>query len=239
MSGSLQLINLSHPLMLVVFCAALALVPFIVLSVTCFIKLSVVFGILRNALGAQQVPSGAVVTLLSISLTGLVMAPVAKEAVENSKRALSDVSAVQSQGVSKQSGAKKLSELETLFHGLKAAAVPFQSFLEKHSRPRERMFFSGLSQQQSEQERGALGSTETLFTLIPSFVLSELHEAFAIGFSIFIPFLIIDLVVANILMGLGMMMVSPVTISLPIKLVLFVLCDGWFLLSRGLVMGYQ
>lgn len=197
----------------------LAVLPFLILSVTSFMKLSVVFGILRNAIGAQQVPSSAITSLLAFVLTLHVMAPVGGEM----KSAWQE-----GQGLAvRDLGELQLSDLQRMGEKLKVATAPLLKFLEKHSRQKERAFFSQLAE------------GESFFTLLPAFIISELTEAFAIGFAIFLPFLILDLVVANILVGLGMVMVTPAVVSLPFKIILFVLVDGWFLLCRGLVLGYQ
>ena len=220
----------TNPIFMVAVFIGLALVPFLALALTSFIKLSVVFGILRNALGAQQIPSGAVVSLLSLVLTLHIMAPLGEEIA----------------GLLGESAlfAEEKLEISDLGSAVSTAAIPLEGFLRKHSNSRERLFFAGLRTETPQEELNCddeqcIPPGESFFTLVPSFVLSELSEAFAIGFTLFLPFLIVDLVIANLLVGLGMMMVSPVTISLPFKIILFVLCDGWFLLARGLVLGYQ
>lgn len=202
--GGLQDSPIVYSLLLLI----VALIPFVLLSITSFIKLSVVFSILRNALGGGQIPSAAVGTLLSLVLSFQIMAPVFTEAIQeiDLKRTFSSIEALQKD--------------------LIAAAEPIEKFLEKHSGAREREFFMSVSKESS-------------FSLIPAFVVSELKEAFAIGFTVYLPFLIIDLVVANLLVGMGMMMVSPVTLSVPFKIALFVMCDGWFTLCSGLVLGYS
>jgi len=259
LSGGTEL-SASNPVVLVLFFVALALVPFLILSLTSFIKLSVVFGILRNAIGAQQVPSGAIITLISMVLTMHIMTPVVRDVKIAVEQAVKET--VQSDKQEKNTAFR----LIHLLHYFQAGVQPVEWFLEKHSRNRERVFFASFNQKvvknsetqgvsvvdgedsfvceqrdvaSGEQRRICKPKGETFFTLIPAFVLSELREGFAMGFSIFLPFLIVDLVIANLLVGLGMMMVPPVTVSLPFKIMLFVLCDGWFLLSRGLILGYQ
>jgi len=202
-----------NPLYSAAVISAVAVLPFVVLSTTSFLKLSIVFGILKNALGAQQVPSGAIIALLSLVLTVHIMRPVGDETY----------ALLQENGLFE--GEKK--SIEEMLEIVEASGEPVRKFLIKHSEERERLFFS----------KGEEGS-ESLMTLVPAFVLTELAEAFMIGFTVFLPFLVVDLVIANLLVGLGMMMVSPITIALPFKLLLFVLCDGWFLLSRGLVLTY-
>jgi type III secretion protein R len=219
----------SNPLMYIIVIFSLALVPFLLLSVTSFIKLSIVFGILKNAIGAGQVPSGAIIALISIVLTMHIMSPVAKEVKERINVTLAaDTEAGKS--------FDKIT-LADLSRYAEVAAHPIKEFLKKNAKPRERLFFAGMQSEGSHDN--LLEENENFFSLLPAFIISELHEGFAIGFSLFLPFLILDLVIANLLVGLGMMMVSPVVISLPFKIVLFVICDGWFLLSQGLVLGYQ
>jgi type III secretion protein R len=169
------------------------------------------------------------------------MSPVFQSSLERAQKSYADdlpkKAEAKSVGAnsSKQRNVVKEPGIETILSTLTAGAEPLQDFLRTHSHPRERQFFarSRQSAEQADAQR-----KEDLFSLIPAFLISELQEAFTIGFLLFLPFLVIDLVVANILIGLGMSMMSPVTISLPIKLLLFVLCDGWFLLSKGLVLGY-
>ncbi|MCB0325687.1 MAG: EscR/YscR/HrcR family type III secretion system export apparatus protein [Bdellovibrionales bacterium] len=231
----------ANPLHLLAAMAALSLLPFLMLAFTSFVKLSVVFSILRNALGAGQVPSGAVSTLLSLTLSIHIMAPVlesARGAYENAPPP--------------KRGANEF-EASELFRKLPLVAVPFLDFLRRHTRLEERAFFAELRRNRNSTGRQetvsrtcetgltieqCLETEETVLTLVPAFVISELRVAFAFGFLLFLPFLIIDLIVANILMGLGMVMVNPVSISLPFKLLLFVACDGWMLLCRSLVLSY-
>ena len=225
--------------------AAIALVPVFLLSVTSFIKISVVFGILRNAIGAQQVPSGALVSLISLVLTAYIMSPVAKEiVVEWDKGSLIEGKVVRLQDMTLSQAAARL----------ESALNPLEGFLERNSSMRERSFFADMQDISKDKtspnhyrdvatddDKNVVGKKpdgESFFSLVPAFVFTELNEAFIIGFLIFLPFLVVDLVVANLLLGLGMVMVSPVSISLPFKIILFVLCDGWFLLCRGLILGY-
>ena len=232
----------ANPLTLGLTFIALAVLPFLLLATTSFIKLSVVFGILRNALGAQQVPSAAVTSLLALVLTVHIMSPVAEEV------AAEFFAKPKKEGTKNGAGDNAGDDF---FAQTARAGVALEKFLRKHSHLRERVFFAGirtrrhLSRDSAPSEpAGCAGAAECvvpgedILSLVPSFVISELKEAFSIGFLIFLPFLVIDLVVANLLVGLGMMMVSPVTISLPFKIILFVIIDGWFLLCRGLVLGY-
>lgn len=244
-----------HPVTFSLLLLAAGLVPFALLCSTSFVKLSVVFTILRNAVGAGQFPSAAVSSTLALVLTLHIMMPVG-EAVWKEGTAAWEVSAVKNAKgrTSARAGTAGLS-VERLQAVFNAGSAPVKQFLTKHSRVEERAFFAELAKRQRQgnsakveaedvkcrdDEKGRVCEIagEDLFTLAPSFLISELKQAFAIGFTIFLPFLVIDLIVANVLAGLGMMMVSPTTIALPFKLLLFVLADGWFLLCRSLVLGY-
>ena len=247
---------MSNPVTVTGTLVLLSLIPFLVLGVTSFLKLSVVLGILKTAIGAGQVPSGAIVSLLAFALSLHIMAPVARECAFEFQKSVGE--AVVLRDIFGDASGKKTSSFDWTEDSLKRigklvsdTGFPIKKFLFKHCRESELSFFESLSikatdqlAQQDLKTKSILSQPKPIETysfdqLIPAFILSELREAFAIGFSIFLPFLIVDLVVANILMGLGMMMVSPATISLPIKLILFVACDGWLLLSRGLVLGYS
>jgi type III secretion protein R len=127
--------------------------------------------------------------------------------------------------------------VEALIEAAQEGKEPVRTFLQRHCHDRERALFVDLAQRLANDPT-KLVDPRSFQVLIPSFVISELKEAFQIGFIVFIPFLIIDMVVANILLALGMMMLSPTTISLPFKILLFVLVDGWFLIVQGLVLGY-
>jgi type III secretion protein R len=248
-SSSESLFGLSNPLSPTITVVVLALIPFFILGATSFIKLSVVFQILRSAIGAQQVPSGVLIALLSFSLTLKIMSPVFSESKEILEGLLKD-----NQMTTAAQKKDQQMKIETLISSAKEVVKPFEIFLKKHSNQRERYFFATALSENSDAANGAqikerIGplfvdssviatESETFFTLLPAFILSELREAFLIGFLVFLPFLIVDLVIANLLVGLGMMMVSPVTVSLPFKIILFVLCDGWYLLSTSLVASY-
>jgi type III secretion protein R len=219
----------ARPLVLVLVLAALALLPFVLIMVTSFVKIAVVLSILRNALGVQQIPPNQVITGLAIVLTAYVMSPVAAEIEREAKPLF------------QQDHKKGVMSAETVDLILKAgdkAKGPVRAFLERHSHAKDRAFFTEMARKlRKPEDRGAVAESDFL-VLIPSFVVSELKEAFQIGFVIFLPFLILDMVIANILLALGMHMLSPTTISLPFKFLLFILVDGWHLVARGLVAGY-
>ena len=219
--------ELSNPIVLVIVLGALSLAPFVLIMLTSFVKISVVLSILRNALGTQQVPPNQVITGLAFVLTIFIMIPVARQMYEaagtiaNTRDIFSEAS------------------IKNLFDAGKPGKEPLRKFLAKHSHSKDRVLFMELA---TKLEQGTTPSTpidkDDFQIIIPAFVTSELKEAFQIGFLVFVPFIIIDMVVANILLSMGMHMLSPSVISLPFKLLLFVLVDGWFLIVRGLVLSY-
>jgi len=220
----------SRPLMLAFALAAMALLPFFIIMVTSFVKISVVLSIVRSALGTQQMPPTQVITGLSIILTIYIMAPVGLQIYRNAQ-GLIDKKAPGKSLLTAQS-------IDLAFEAMGEARDPMRKFLIRHSHLKDRaMFFSMAKRLRTPEDRQGVGP-EDFSVIVPSFVISELKEAFQIGFIIFVPFLVIDMVVANILMALGMQMLSPTTISLPFKLLLFVIIDGWYLITKGLVIGY-
>jgi type III secretion protein R len=209
---------------------ALAFVPFAFMASTSFVKLSIVFSILRNALGTGQVPSGMIITALAAILTFYVMAPVGEEMARESAAALAAVDL--NDPLAAESAA---AVVKTIDSGKK----PLRRFLKRNAGEKELELFVDLSRKRLPPERKKEATDDDLLTALSAFLITELKEAFQIGFLIFIPFLVIDLVVANILLALGMHMLSPTTVSLPFKLLLFVLVDGFYVLTQALVLGYQ
>jgi len=220
----------SRPLMLAFALAAMALLPFLIIMVTSFVKISVVLSIVRSALGTQQMPPTQIITGLAIILTMYIMTPVGLSIYRNAQTL-----------IDKKAPGKSLltaNSIDLAFEAIGEARNPMRKFLVRHSHVKDRaMFFSMAKRLRLPEDRQSVGS-EDFSVIVPSFVISELKEAFQIGFIIFVPFLVIDMVVANILMALGMQMLSPTTISLPFKLLLFVIIDGWYLITKGLVIGY-
>ncbi len=198
-----------------------ALAPFVGVMVTSFTKIIVVLSLLRNALGLQQVPPNVVLNGLALVLTVYVMLPVGLDMAERA-------------GTVKNA----MNTTQGMLSVADAAKEPLRDFLVKHSSPAQRAFFLKTAQKNLTPERAAQLSERDFVVVVPAFTVSELSAAFQIGFLIFLPFLVIDLIIANILMAMGMMMLSPTTISLPFKLLLFVLVDGWVKLSHGLVLSY-
>lgn len=203
----------------------LALLPFVALMVTSFAKIVIVLGLLRQALGLQQVPPNMVLNGIALVLTLYVMAPVFISAGQNLEKA----------GL----GLSSFKTLDDLGGGYDAVAAPLRNFLFKHSEVRDRKFFQRTATRLWPEEAARNLKEDDLLVLVPAFTVSELTEAFRIGFMLFLAFLIVDLIVANVLLALGMAMVSPTIISVPFKLLLFVVLEGWARLLQGLVLGYQ
>ncbi|MEO7245537.1 MAG: type III secretion system export apparatus subunit SctR [Rubrivivax sp.] len=199
----------------------LALAPFVVVMVTSFTKLVVVLSLLRNALGLQQVPPNVVLNGLALVLSVYVMYPVGLE-MSAKLQGISDLGS-STQGLLKAADATK---------------EPLREFLIRNSKPVERAFFLRTAQKGLPAPQAAALSERDFLVVVPAFTVSELSVAFEIGFLIFLPFLVIDLVISNILMAMGMMMLSPTTVSMPFKLLLFVLIDGWVKLTHGLILTY-
>ena len=199
----------------------LALAPFVAVMVTSFTKLVVVLSLLRNALGLQQVPPNVVLNGLALVLSIYVMYPVGTEMSERL------------QGVNNIG-----SNTQSMLKAADTAKEPLREFLVKNSRALERAFFLKTAQKALKPEQATTLTERDFLVVVPAFTVSELSVAFEIGFLIFLPFLVIDLVISNILMAMGMMMLSPTTVSMPFKLLLFVLIDGWVKLTHGLILTY-
>jgi type III secretion protein R len=209
------------PIALALVLGLLALVPLLAVTMTAFLKISVVLSILRNALGVQQIPPNMALYALALLLTVYVMAPVGGEIAETVGKApdaTRDVRAFVGEAVK--------------------GAEPLRRFLMHNSKPEQRDFFVGTAKRLWPPRYAADLKPDDFLIVTPAFMVSELTAGFEIGFLLFLPFIVIDLVVSNILMAMGMMMVSPVTISLPLKLFLFVMIDGWSRILHGLVLTY-
>ncbi|WP_294331942.1 type III secretion system export apparatus subunit SctR [uncultured Sphingomonas sp.] len=214
----------------------IALAPFFAVMVTSFTKIAVVLSLVRNALGLQQVPPNLVLNGLALILSVFVMYPTLEK--------MQAAAAVQGPATPTMPGdppAQAENPIEStgdIFATADRAKEPLREFLVKHSDPRERAFFLRTQQRIGDPAKVSTLRDTDFVIVIPAFVVKELKLAFQIGFLIFLPFLVIDMVIANILLAMGMMMLSPVTISLPFKILLFVLVDGWVKLSHGLVLSY-
>ncbi len=220
----------SRPLVLIAALAIFALVPFVLIMVTSFVKIAVVLSIIRQAIGTQQIPPTQVITGLAIVLTVYIMMPVGLEIYHESQKNMLQYG--------KDKGVMSFT-VDQVRQMIGEAQHPLRRFLIKHTHLKERDMLYKVAWKMRQPEDRATLTDEDWAILVPAFVITELKEAFQIGFILFVPFLVIDMVVANILMALGMQMLSPTTISLPFKILLFVLVDGWYLITRGLVLGYQ
>ena len=249
--------NLPNPVVMVIFLGAFTLAPFVLIMVTSFVKISVVLSILRNALGTQSVPPNQVITGLAFVLSLFIMTPVAKQIYKSAgqipdTRDMFSEASVKTIIDASERGREPLRRFlakhthdqdRVLFIGL-------ANRLERDSaEPQSKVSVAATTAPQAppqaqtntssaEGPRPETVGKDDFQVLIPSFVTSQLKDAFEIGFIVFIPFIIIDMVVANILLAMGMSMLSPSVISLPFKLLLFVLVNGWFLIVRGLVLSY-
>ena len=194
----------------------LSLAPSILVMTTSFVRIVVVLSLLRTAIGLQNAPPNSVVISLSLFLTGFVMAPTFMASYEA--------------GIQPY-----MAEAITLEEAIPRALGPVQQFMGAHVNEADVALFAGMAKIENLQS----AADAPFHVLAPAFMISELKRAFEIGFMVFLPFLVIDLVVSSILMAMGMMMLPPVTISLPFKLIFFVLVDGWRLLSGSLVESFM
>ncbi|CAJ0685058.1 type III secretion system export apparatus subunit SctR [Ralstonia holmesii] len=217
--------NLPNPVAMIAVVAALGIAPFAALMVTSYTKLVVVFGLLRSALGIQQVPPNIVLNGIALILTVFIMAPVGMDMVDNLRGRNFNLSSQMS--------------VDDVIAILDAAQPPVKKFLQTHTLESERNFFVKSATSIWPKERAAGLKNDDLTVLVPSFTLTELIKAFQVGFVLYIIFVVVDLIVANLLLALGMQMIAPTTISVPFKLLLFVMLDGWSVLVHGLVLSYR
>lgn len=215
---------LGKPLGLVVALAILSLLPFVLMTTTAFVKIATTLQIVKSAIGAQGVPSNTVVMALAASLSLLAMAPV----VETINHKLTPVL---------DRGTKESSVF--VKEVVEAVRDPMRDFLDHNTAEREKARFVRVARAARPEPDRASITPRDFAVLVPAFVTTELSEAFLLGFAIYLPFLVIDLVVANVLLALGMQMLQPTQVSLPFKLLLFVGIDGWGLLAEALVAGYR
>lgn len=214
--------KLPDPFLLIIIFAGLAVVPFLVVMVTSFAKLVIVFFLIRNALGIQQIPPNTVLYGITIVLTIYISMPVLSQIWKAASNPALDYQ-----------------KTETWVEVAKEARKPIRAYLLKYSDQKERAFFLNATQRLWPPDVRKNVTSTDLTILVPAFTVSELTKAFEIGFLLYLPFITIDLIVSNILLAMGMMMVSPLTISLPFKLFLFVVVDGWTRLIHGLILTYQ
>lgn len=201
---------------IIIILTLLVLAPTLLLMVTSFARLMIVFSLLRQALGLQQTPPNQIIISLSLILTFFIMEPYGKQAWENGIKPYMD---------------------ETIGYeiALEQSINPFKEFMIKNTRESDLALFYRIKKEQNPEKIEDVPLT----ILMPAFLVSELRTAFEIGFLIFLPFLVIDIIVASILMSLGMMMLPPVMISLPIKLIFFIIIDGWHLIIGNLAQSFK
>jgi type III secretion protein R len=202
------------------------MVPLMIAIGTCYLKFSIVLSLLRSGFGTQTAPSAALVMALSLVMSLIVMQPVLTQSADK----LADL---------------KIQEISSLnfkaiSHRCAEIVGPWKGFLVAHSGDKELTVFNTLGKQQPIDEAQVVDrSNVPIVTAVAAFVLSEIKKGFTLAFFLLIPFFVIDLVVANLLVAMGLTMMSPVIVSLPIKLLLFVSSDGWLLLARNLIQAYR
>ena len=216
-------VDASQPLEIIILLTLIALAPSMLIMMTCFTRIVIVLGFLRTAMQTQSTPPNMVITGMALFLTFFIMAPV-----------FSEINEVAYQPY--------VSEELTTEEALDAASVPLKKFMLKQTSQDDLQFFLDLSK--TEEPEGGytdeyLQNDLSLTVIVPSFMISELKRAFQMGFLVFLPFLVIDLVVGSTLMSMGMMMLPPAMISMPFKILVFVLADGWNLLIGSVVASYN
>jgi flagellar biosynthesis protein FliP len=207
-----QTVANSMPLQIIVLLTLLSFIPAVLISMTCFTRLIVVFHFLRQALGTQETPNNQVLLGLSMFITIFVMSPTLTQVYNDAYLPMSE---------------GEISQAQALEKGL----VPLRAYMFKHTREKDLALFLRLS----KSPRPATSNDVPTTALIPAFMISELKTAFQIGFVLFLPFLVIDLAVSSVLLSMGMMQLPPVIVSMPLKILLFVMVDGWYLIVSSLV----
>ncbi len=207
--------DLSPVIQLLVVMAMFSFLPFMFVCMTSFMRYAIVFGFLKQALGAQQIPPAIVLVGLSIILTFYTMGPVFQQMYEV--------------------GSKPYQQSGNIVLAVTEGSKPLKEFMLKQTREKDLAFFVQLARKEAPKSVEDL----TIWEVAPAYILSELKTAFEISFIIFVPFIVLDLVVANVLLALGMFMLSPTIISLPFKLLIFIAVDGWSLIVNGLVGSFN
>ena len=207
--------NLDPTIQLLIVMAAFSLLPFVFVCMTSFLRFVIVFSILKTALGTQQVPPGMVIIGLAMILTFYTMSPVFSQMYEQ--------------------GYKPYKQTGSIALAMEKGSEPLKKFMMRQTRQDDVAFFVELMRKEPPKTPDDIN----IFEVAPAYMVSELKTSFEIGFIIFIPFIVIDLVVANVLLALGMMMLSPTIISLPFKLLIFIAVDGWSLIVNGLVQSFN
>lgn len=208
--------SVSTSVKLLLLLTVLSLAPSILILMTSFARIVIVLSFTRTALATNQMPPNQVIIGLALFLTFFIMAPTLQEVNTQALQPLFD-------------------EEIGLEEAYERAAIPFKEFMAKHTRQKDLELFLAYNQAERPQSIEDIPLT----TLVPAFALSEIKTAFQMGFMIFIPFLVIDMIVASVLMAMGMMMLPPVMISLPFKILLFVLVDGWYLVMKSLLQSFN
>ncbi|HTM43771.1 MAG TPA: EscR/YscR/HrcR family type III secretion system export apparatus protein [Polyangiaceae bacterium] len=218
--------------------ALIGLIPFAFLVLTSFVKISTVLQIARSALGASGIPSSTVIMALSAAMTLLVMAPVGERMLSAARPQLAPSAQPGPGGPDAGKSTDTLS-LQMWLSATQAASEPLRDFLVRNAAPREVTRFYDLARGMRPVDQKDRVTKGDFAVIIPAFLVSELLAAFALGFAIFLPFLVIDLVVGNVLLGLGLTSLSVTQASLPFKLLLFVAADGWGLMAQSLISSYR
>ena len=241
--------NKFDPITLIVVLSILSLVPIAAVMMTSFLKIAIVMSLVRNALGVQQVPPNMALYGLALILSAYVMAPVIMQAGREMQTVVAPAAqtappmSMARPGLpsmpSMPSATPPPDRIEMLLGAASRSAQPLRAFMLKNSNPEQRDFFTRTAHQLWGEDQARDVREDDFLILIPAFLVSELTSAFQIGFLLYLPFVVIDIIVSNILLAMGMMMVSPVTISMPLKLFLFVMVDGWTRLIQGLVLSYR
>jgi type III secretion protein R len=211
-----------HPLALIALLGLVSLLPLVAIATTSYLKMSVVLVLVRNALGVQQAPTTLALNAIALVATLFVMSPTLSACMTNAKTI----------PVAPASGA---SQIEAAL----AVVEPLKQFVLRNGSERERERFLELAQKSWPDDARASARTDDWSIAVPAFVVSELQAAFEIGLLLFIPFIAVDILVSNVLLAMGMQMVPPMIVALPIKLLLFVLADGWGKLLHALVLSYH
>ncbi|MFK7677781.1 flagellar type III secretion system pore protein FliP [Priestia megaterium] len=208
--------NISTSVQLLLLVTVFSVAPGILIMMTCFTRIVIVLSFVRTSLGTQQMPPNQILVGLSLFLTFFIMAPTFSQVNEQALQPL-------------------LKEKITLNQAYEKAAEPMKEFMSAHTRQKDLALFL----EYADIDKPSSVQDIPLTALVPAYAISELKTAFQIGFMIFIPFLIIDMIIASVLMSMGMMMLPPVMISLPFKILLFVLVDGWNLVVKSLLISFQ
>lgn len=216
LNSFIEPIQFSSSISLLIAISSISIAPFLLVSTTSFVRFAIVLGMIRNAVGTNQSPPNTVLISIALFMTFYVMTPTWSTIYESAIIPYQN---------------KEITQDEAFKRGVE----PFRNFMLRYTRESDLALFIEFS------KIPTINSTDDIpiYVLIPAFMISELKTAFQISFMLFIPFVVIDLVVSNILLSLGMFMLSPVMISLPFKILLFVLVDGWNLITRGLLNGFQ